>query len=542
MHIRKLDLQEPSKLLDDYIHHYDRISSFFVYDYHNKSAYQERLAHLNERKFDRDKIVDYLFEYNRAFHPHPKVLENIEKLRNKDAVAVVAGQQAGLFTGPVYTVHKCISILKFAELQEKELGVPVVPIFWVAGEDHDFDEVNHVHIIEQDRTRKLKFKMAEAGQNSVSLLPVDQEKLVQWAKDAFQAFGETQFTESLLEDVITKAKASTTIVDFFSAMIHEYFGQYGLVLMDSGDKRLRKLESQHFVKMIKNNEAIAETVTHQLSSLNDHGYSVALDQKLASANLFYHENGERVLLERSAQGTFVNDTKGISLTREQLLNTAQQNPEKLSNNVVTRPLMQESLLPTLAFIGGPGEVAYWSALKGAFETMGMLMPPVLPRIRITMIDDKTKTWLGVKGLGIDDVLKGDWDQLRGNWLNDQHEWDVEGVYSQVSSNVENALRPLYQLAGDVKPTFNDLTVKNKKYIDEQLGFMKKAIERELKLRYDVELRKFDRVKAGLAPNGNLQERTWCLYYFLNYWGPDLITRLMECDHYSFEGTPLLVEL
>jgi len=542
MHVRKLKLQEPSKILDDYINNYERLSSFFVYNYHDKNAYRERLAHLKERNYDRDRLVKYLYGFNQKYQPHQKVLENIEKLKDKNAVVVVAGQQAGLLTGPAYTIHKCLSILKLAGMMENELGVPVVPVFWIAGEDHDFAEVNHVHILENGNPRKHKYNLPGAGEDSVSKLALDREKLVQWVKEAFQSFGETQYTETLLNDLVTKAKESATMVDFFAAMIHDYFGQYGLVLMDSGDSDLRKIESSHFKKMIENNASIAESVTHQLMRLKEQGYAIALDQKMASANLFYHIDGERILLERADENTFVNHAKGITLTREELLLIASETPEQLSNNVVTRPLMQESLLPTLAFIGGPGEVAYWSALKGAFEKMGMLMPPVLPRIRITMVDDKTLKWLGEKGLTIDDVLAGDWNEIRKLWLNDQHEWNVDGTYLQVQSEVMNAIKPLHQLADDVNSTLTSLCDKNKRYIDEQLAFIKKAIEREINTRYQVELQKFDRVKAALAPGGHPQERTWSIVYFLNYWGPDLISKIMESDQYSFEGDPLLVEL
>lgn len=161
MRIRKVNLKEPSKIMEDYINHFDRLSSFFVYDYHNETAYKERLAYLSDRDYDRDGLADYLLSFNQKYQPDQKVIDNIEKLRNKDAVVVVAGQQAGLLTGPAYTIHKCISILKLADEQEKKLGVPVIPVFWVAGEDHDFAEVNHVHLLDEDRTRKHKLKVAE---------------------------------------------------------------------------------------------------------------------------------------------------------------------------------------------------------------------------------------------------------------------------------------------------------------------------------------------------------------------------------------------
>ncbi|MGV3487764.1 MAG: bacillithiol biosynthesis cysteine-adding enzyme BshC [Tuberibacillus sp.] len=542
MQVRKLKLKETSKLMDDYINQFERLSSFFVYDYHKIDAYKDRLRHLNERTYDRERLAEYLYGFNKKYQPHDKVFENIKRLKDKNAVVVVAGQQAGLFTGPAYTIHKCLSILKLTEKLEKELSVPVVPVFWIAGEDHDFAEVNHIHILDNGQPRKHKYNLAGAGEDSVSRLQLDHGKLEQWIKDAFRSFGETQYTKSLLNGLLKKAAASSTLVDFFAAMIHEYFGSYGLVLMDSGDPELRKIESDYFEKMIEHNAAISESVVRQLTALKDNGYAVSLDQKITSANLFYHHNGERILLERADHETFMNAVKGITVTREDLIRVAQETPEKLSNNVVTRPLMQESLLPTIAFIGGPGEVAYWSALKGAFEKMGMIMPPVLPRIRITMVDEKTKNWLAEKELQIDDCMTGDWSRIREAWLNNQHEWDVESTFTRVQKEVINAIQPLHDLAREVNPVFDSLCDKNKQYISEQLAFMKKAIEREFKLRYQVELNKFDRVKAAIAPGGQLQERTWSIVYFLNYWGPGLITSLMASEQYTFDGDPLLVEL
>jgi len=544
MRVHKLNVDEPSCLMEDYLHHYERLSPFFAYDYRDPKTYADRLTYLKERRFEREKLVAYLRQFNGKYHPPEKVIASLEKLRDDNAVVVVGGQQAGLLTGPSYTVNKCLSIIKWSEKLEADLGVPVVPVFWIAGEDHDFDEVNHVFIPDASGApKKHAYRHPGAGRDSVTQLQIDHERLTQWLEEAFQSFGETQYTDTLLKKVKAKLDNAKTLIDFFAAILMEFFGEYGLVLLDSGDHALRKLESDYFAHMIEANASLAESVVGQLSALKDVGYPPALDQKPESANLFYHRGGERILLERKDPTTFVNEQKGVRLTREALLEIAKTAPEQLSNNVVTRPLMQECLLPTVAFIAGPGEVAYWSALKGAFEKMGMVMPPVVPRLRLTLVDEKILRWLGEKGLALNDVFTSDWSDIRQSWLNDQHEWEIDRIYKNVQSEVEKAVQPLYQLAKEVNPhVLPGLCAKNEDYIQSQLAFIKKAIEREITNKFTTELRRFDRVKATLYPDGQFQERTWSVIFLLNRWGPELIDRLMAFDQYPMDGEAFVVEL
>jgi len=543
MEIKKLDLPEPSKLMDDYVHHFERLSAYFEYDYKNPEIYRERLNDIRKYDFQREALVEYLAAFNRKYGAPTNVLANIERLRDKRAVVVVGGQQAGLLTGPAYTIHKCLSIVQVARHLETTLGVPVIPVFWIAGEDHDFAEVNHVHVFEQGRIRKIDFRHPDAGQTSISRLVVDREQLSRWVEAVFQAYGETAHTRPLVDDLLRKAAQSDTLVAFFAQLLHDLFGDQGLVLLDSGDPALRRLEAPYFRKLIEQSEAICANVMEQLSLLKAEGYGSPLDQRPTSANLFYHnEQSERILLDRAESGAFANESKGVRISREELFALAETRPERLSNNVVTRPLMQEMLLPTVAFIGGPGEIAYWAALKGAFRAVGLVMPPVVPRKRITMIDRRTKRWLDEKAVAIREALTGGLSTRKEEWLRSQHDWDVDAIHQSVVEAVRTAYHPLGELAGAVSPALERIREKNWWLIEEQLNFMKKAIDRELRLRHATELSKFDRVEAALLPNRRPQERVWNIYYFINYWGRDLVDRLVALDLEPFDGCHAVVEL
>ncbi|MFC4617247.1 bacillithiol biosynthesis cysteine-adding enzyme BshC [Camelliibacillus cellulosilyticus] len=539
MEFRAIGGPESSKLMRDYIAGKETIAPFFEYDFQDQKAYQERLVHLSERSFKRDELVQYLLSFNKKYEAPQKVIDNIRRLQADDAVVVIGGQQAGLLTGPAYTIHKCLTIVQFARKQEAELGVPVIPVFWIAGEDHDFDEVNHVYVYDNGTIRKRALRSSKAGQIPVSDLKIDHDKLCQWVEDIFQAFGETAHTEHLLAETLAFARCSQTLVDFFARLIHRWFGKYGLVLLDSGDPALRRLESDYFTLQIENSEAIAAGVVKQLKTLEEKGYSVALDQRPTSANLFYLGQSERILLDRGDNDTF--NGRDLSLTKASLLQTAACHPERLSNNVVTRPLMQELLFPTLAFIAGPGEIAYWSALKQAFRAMGTVMPPVVPRIRLTLMDNRTKRWVDGKRLSLEQTLGEGLEAAKNMWLDAQHNWDVQTVYETVKQKIDQAYEPLKQLAEGIDDSLGRLSLKNKQFIEKQLCYMHKAIERRIREKYETELKKFDRIQAALSPDGQPQERIWNIYYFINYWGSDFIDALIALE-FPFDGHPVIVEI
>jgi len=541
MQIEKINLTEPSKLTEDYINGKAAIQSFFDYDVNDPKCYQKRLNYLDKMNYEREALADYLIQFNQKFQPHDKVLNNIERLKDPHAVVVVGGQQAGLLTGPLYTIHKCLSIIQLAQEQEQALGVPVIPVFWIAGEDHDYDEVNHVFAYQQEAIKKLPYRLLEAGMTSVSELDIDHNQLEKWLEQVFQAYGETAYTKNLLEQLKMVAKTSQTLVDFFAGLIHQLFGKHGLVLLDSGDSRLRKLEAKYFKAMIDHNQGIASGVVDQLNKLEKNGYNVQLDQSIDSMNLFINDKNERILLYHVQEETYGNKAKSMITTKADLYEVAEHHPEQLSNNVVTRPLMQEMLLPTLAFIGGPGEIAYWSALSPAFHELSLEMPPVLLRHRLVLVDRKTMQWIDQKELDLLTILSKDFYKEKEAWLDAQHQWDVEGTFNTVKENVLAVYDPLSGLAKEVDPHLEKLSNKNCHLVVKQLEYMKQAIKRNIEQKHAVELSKFERVKASLFPSDSPQERMWSVYYFMNYVGDDIVDRLLETS-FPFEGRPYVVYL
>lgn len=527
MEILDLSLPSTNKFATDYINGSDKIRDFFDYPELNSAGYQKRMEDLAGIVFPRRELAEHIESYHRRIggSPGPAVLSSLGKLRDERSLVVIGGQQAGLLSGPLYTIHKIISIIKLAEQQERELGVPVVPVFWIAGEDHDFAEINHLYINSGGYARKSIVPQNDPGKKMVSDLRIDKSVCWDWMEEIIETYGETPYTSDLLKTYKDSLDQSDTYVDFFARLINGWFSGSGVLLINSGSHELRKLESRYFEEFLTKNQEICEAVLSQQERLLGKGYGRTIEMQENAANLFYHLDGERMLLERTGAGFAIKS--GHTFTLDHLLEVSRQKPEILSNNVVTRPLMQERLFPTLAFISGPGEAAYWAELQGAFSVLGMKMPPVVPRLMITFLERNIESLLEEVDIPLAEVLAKGTAEAKKLWVDSSVQYPIEETMAEAKIAVEEIHRKVRELGEQVDASLGNLLEKNAGLIQKQLDFAKKAIEKRVLLKHDVELKRFDRLELSLRPNGAPQERIWNISYYLNKYGFHFIDELME---------------
>lgn len=530
MKVTEVSLPYSNRIADDYVNDRGSIGDFFEYKPYDKNVYQIRQQHLNERVFERALLADHLLKYNKQFQPDELVLTNIERLKRNDSLVVIGGQQAGLLTGPLYTIHKIISIIQLAAKQEAELGVPVIPVFWIAGEDHDFAEINHVYVYENHQIVKKAIKQKQLVKTSVSNLEIDQVMCENWINDIIRSYGETIHTKALMELLHTALKKSRTYVEFFAEIVTRLFEGTGLVLVDSHHPELRRLESDFFQQLISHNMELGQAVTTTVAKLVKNGYSDPVGLVERNAHLFYEHNGARVLLELQNDHCFCGKQNECVLTDEDLIEIAINQPEKLSNNVLTRPLMQEFLFPTLAFVSGPGEVAYWALLKDAFRSFELIMPPVIPRQMITILDRKTEQSIKELGLTIAEILTSGTTEMKEQWLENQMSKAVKEDIELVKQEMDRVHERLRQTAVQVDPALKSLAEKNRLKIQEQVDYLERQIERSVRLSHETELRKYESVDTSLRPIGAPQERIWNVCYYLNQYGTDIIHQLLKTPY------------
>ncbi len=532
MEIQSVSNPPTSHFVKSYLTNNIDIEKYFDYDIHDSTVFQKRQVDLFARSFPREALAEHLLTFNQRFQCDENTIDNINRLKDPNSVVVIGGQQAGILTGPLYTIHKLISIIKLAQQQEKVLQTPVIPVFWIAGEDHDFAEINHLFTSQKYQIKKKSIPQREVLKKSVSDVEIDKEACFNWIEEVFQSYKETNFTNEILYNLKKKLDDPTilTYVDFFASIIMELFKEYGIVLVDSGSKELRKIESDFLYKLVVESKNIRDALMFQHHTLKDDGFQKVIDTAEYSANLFFHFDHERVLLEYyPEEKRFKGKGNECEFTMEELTEVALTTPEKLSNNVVTRPLMQEYLFPTLAFISGPGEIAYWAELKRVFGLLELKMPPVVPRLNITVLERDIEADIRELDISLKEALKGT-VQLRENWLRSKTENRFEEAVVKTQSEVELLHSQLRLMALNVDRSLEPLLHKNAMLIQSQFEFLKATINKRVEAQYQTELNKFLRVDLSLYPNNSPQERIWNLYYYINKYGFGFVKDLMELPY------------
>jgi bacillithiol synthase len=530
-----------SKLINDYIEEKQPLRDFFDYSHQRQSDYIERQKELSGRNFQREALALHLLNFNKKYGCSSETVMNIEKLLDENSVVVVGGQQSGILTGPLYTIHKIITIIKLAKAQETKLCVPVVPVFWIAGEDHDFEEINHIYSIGRSKIQKRKVNQQNNRKKAVTDLELDKEALTSFVIDVFLDNHETIHTSTLLDEIKNYISISNNYVDFFSFFIHKLFKDSGIVLLDSHNKELRKLEVPFLKKLIEENEVMHQKFLHRANELSENGYGEPIERSENNAHLFIHFEGTRLLLERENSSLFTDKRCLCSYTKEELVSLVEREPEKFSNNVVTRPLMQEYLLPVLAFVGGPGEIAYWASLKEVFHLFNFKVPPVVPRLSMTFVEPHIAKLVEKDDLSIKEIILNGIKSSRNQLTYWEEKSKVEAALENALTELEKVHRPLKTLVNQYDKGLERLANKNQLIIKKELSFLAQKIEESIRKKYDDEWLKLDMIEANIRPNDGLQERSLNIIKYINEYGFDFVHHLIKLP-YELNDTHKLIYL
>jgi len=540
MELNCIHVKNGNSLVQDYIQNQAK-TPLFHYPFNEVDSYKVRLKDIQSVEYPREQLAEHILDYMSKFALTDYTYRSIEKLKRKDSAVVIAGQQAGLLTGPLYTIHKILSVIVFANRKEKELGIPVVPIFWIAGEDHDLHEVNHVYVMEDGRIIKKAYKPTKFTEKKmVSKIFLEKEILSNWVESVFESFGEGEHTKQILQFVHEALEKTETITEFFAYIIHHFFKDYGLLLIDSAHPQLRNIEQPYFEKIYENCLSITEKLLKRQRELESFGYPLTIESESSSLQLFYEYHGERVLLHFDPTSGQING-KGLSFSKEELLHEINNHPGKFSNNVVTRPLMQEMLFPTLAFIGGPGEISYWAELKECFELMGMKVPPIVPRLNITLLERNIETDLKETGLTIEEVLQKGTYQKKEEYFITLKNTELDQYIQEKTSEIMDLYQSINNKVLSFDKGLEPVVQKNVEFVSNQLKFLNRKVDETIRLKHDVVLRKFDRIQNAIKPLDVMQERMWNIFYYLNKYGENVLHDLMSLS-YEFDGNHYVVKL
>lgn len=542
MELESINIPATNNFASLYIDNKEPVKGFFHYDIAEEAVFESRYNDIMAREYKRAELAQCIEDYMQRFSISEKTNQSLNKLRSESSVVVIGGQQAGLLTGPLYTIHKIISIIKLAEQQEMKLGKPVVPVFWVAGEDHDYLEINHIYAQSMNGMKKISYPAMPDGKLIASHIQFEKEEMHRWINQVFGEFGERRYTNEMLQFLNDAVEKTNTFTDFFTYIIQSLFEDYGLLLIDSADERLRQIEKPFFTQLIDQNVQLAQSVFSMQAEIKDRGFQTAIEIDQQSANLFYYDEQERILLHYDSNQEVFSDKKDtIRFTKEQLFDLLTQYPERFSNNVVTRPLMQEWLFPTLAFIAGPGEIAYWGELKKAFELFDNKMPPIIPRLNMTILDAAIERDTHELGLSVEGVIARGTVEERNQFLASVTDEGLDRLYEDTKAFLTSQYDKITDKIAEIEKGLGSLSQKNLSYHFLQLDYLQQKTLRAIEQKHEHILGKYNKIEQSLRPDGSPQERMWNIFYYVNDRGRQFIDQLMQLE-YQFDGTHKLIRL
>lgn len=521
-------MQRP--LVADYLSPQAAIKPFFNYEVTDE-AFKARLQKIQQQTYKREELTAIITQFMKPYGISPQAQTHLQQLA-AGGYAIVGGQQVGVFTGPLYSVHKAITVIQMAKQQSAKLGVAVVPIFWVAGEDHDIDEINHTYTHSNSTVQKRTYGERITKKTMASKTPITEDAIDKLIRKVVQDYGETAYTTKMLAQLQEAAQKSATFTDFFMYLMQTLFADAGLLFIDAADDNFRTYESEYFVRLIEAAVPIAEQVAMQEQQLDEAGYGTPIFANAQGANLFYVLDGERHLLVREGEN-FINAAQQLQFTKQQLVDIARNTPQNLSNNVVTRPLMQEMTLPVLAFVGGPGELAYWATLKPAFEALQLDMPIFVPRYHITLVTRQTEQTLAHLDLTVEQALQGEAQQKRDAFIAEVQDTEALAQVEAMKQQLAASYAKLEAHLSTQQINLQRIVTKNQEFHQQQFLYLQKQIGNDVKLKHQVVLSRYEQVQNELQPNNGPQERTYNPYQYINLYGESLINDLLTLSDFTF---------
>lgn len=519
-----------SRLADDYIHHYANVSEFYDGDFRDPAAFARQAARVRARELPRDELTAVLVEQNTRYGCGPETLEAVAKIVRDRASAVVTGQQVGLFSGPLYTIYKALTAIKLADkLGRTGLG-SVVPVFWMASDDHDLAEIDHITLMDKEsRLQEIRC----GGPGPESRIPVSNVPLPPEIGDCLRELGElvldTEFKTDIIGALSEAYAPGRSWVEAFARWMTRLFKSRGLVLIDAGHPRLKELGKGVFYREIAEESPSTRLALAASEGLRRSGYDAQIPLHEGLLNLFYTER-ERLAIQAKV-GAF--EVRGMlsPYPKDALLALARENPQLFSPNVLLRPLYQDALLPTVAYVGGPAEIAYFAQLKEVYQAFGMPMPVICPRKNVTIVEKKIGHILTKFHLEVPDIWRNASGVIAGI-AKDEVPGSVGTALRLVREDLARGFASLKSEILAFESGLADSVDLARGKADQQLNFLEKKVRQAATKQNDIATRQLRKAIDDLFPRGHLQERVFNIVPYLIKYGAgfmDRIDRAIDID-------------
>lgn len=509
------DTNSFSTLILDYLSSSKTIHNFQSYPF-TEEGFKQAIISRKKTPVNRKLLSDIIrLQYKKlsdTISISDTLKKNISSLQHENTFTVTTGHQLNLFTGPLYFIYKIVTTINLArQLNQTFPEDNFIPLYWMASEDHDLDEINHINLF----GKKIEWKSQSQG-----------------AAGRIMCTGISEVI-SLLREMLGTNSHSEKIINIFSKaydeknnlseatriVVHELFSEYGILILDADDASLKKL----FVNEMKDdvvNHSAFKLVNETVEKL-EKNYKVQVHPR--EMNLFYlGENFRERIVEEDGDFKVLNTE--IKFSKEEILNQIENHPEQFSPNVVLRPLYQEKILPNIAYVGGPAEISYWHEYKKMFEHYSTNLPVLVLRNCVMIVDAATRDKLKKLGFEPEDLCMNE-NELIKKYLEQKCSEDFS--ISELSDKIDSLFSETINKVNEIDPTLKTSVEAEKQKTLNNLKTLEERILRAEKRKHETAITQIKKIKEKLFPEGKLQERHENLFTYYSKFGYGFLDELLR---------------
>jgi bacillithiol synthase len=499
------------RLAADYVYAFNGLAAFFSGDPTEKSSWAAAIARAQAHQRRPAELAAVIRGQQQRRGAPGAAIASAARLADPRAVAIVTGQQAGLFGGPVYTILKALTAIKLAERVSREHGVTAVPVFWIESEDHDWDEVRSCTVLDAEMTAKTIGLPARAAGDPVPVAAVKlDERISSVLTELEQLLPATEFRDALLNDLRAAYAPGTGMSDGFGRVLERALGDRGLVVYDASDPAAKPLVGDLFARELSAPGQTAKLAAAAGADLTARGYHAQVQPADQNGVSLFRLDGARRPIHQPAD-----------LVRE-----ATEHPGGFSPGVLLRPLVQDTVLPTVCYVAGPNELAYLGQLRNVYERFGVPMPLMYCRATATVLDSAAMRFLSKYDVPFESLQSQD-DGALNELLKTQIPPQIDEALAAAGRAVDERMSRVVEALPALDPTLEGAARNTLGKMQKDLETLQSKTIQAAKKKNETLRRQFQRTRALAFPGGHPQERTVAFVWFLNQYGAAFVERLWQ---------------
>ena len=528
MFINFSDIPKNQNLFLDYMYEFENVKEYYKHNFRDKENYIHLFRNISESKkvkpFSLSPIIKE--QYSGFSNPSETTTKNIEVIDNQNTIAIVTGQQLGILGGPLYTIYKILTAVRLAnQFNKKYDDFNFVPVFWLEGDDHDFNEVRSINIFDnENQVLNIGYKEEiedDEAKQSVGKLLFD-ESINDFLNKFDGSLRDSDYKNELVNKIKECYQSGKSFKESFKELIFWLFDEYGLIIFDPQDSQVKSLLKPVFKKEVN------DFVTHtqkliQVSAKLEEVYHAQV--KVKPVNLFYHTDEGRYSVE-PVEEIFKLRRKRKQFTKDEIIAEIENSPERFSPNVLLRPICQDYLLPTGFYIGGPSEIAYFAQITPLYDFYNIVTPVIYPRSSVTLLEKNVGVALDKYDLTLNDIFLG-LDGLKEKVISGLSENNIEKIFEESLHEIDLTFDKLKENLFAIDKTLVDSSARYRERVISSINELKSKAVKVQETKHETTIRQLTRMSHLLYPLENLQEREINFTYFYNKYGKSLINKIYE---------------